>query len=256
MGSLWGEILSEYTIERVKTGIPGLDELMEGGFPKGDTILVAGKAGTGKSIMANQFLYNGVVEYNEPGVLVTLEEAPFAIRRNMLRFGMDLERQEKAGMLTIADLSPSKEIQHSKIREYPSFDLSGLEAIILNHINKVKAKRVVIDTLSIMAYKFRSRDILREEFFKLCANITKAGTTLLLTSEIPAQESGLGVFDIEAFLASGVVVLYNEKISDTSRSRSIEVLKLRGSKHSSRIHSMRITDEGIRVWPGEISTGH
>jgi KaiC/GvpD/RAD55 family RecA-like ATPase len=107
-----------------------------------------------------------------------------------------------------------------------------------------------------MAYKFRSRDILREEFFKLAANLTRDGATLLLTSEIPAQDSGLGVFDIEAFLASGVVVLYNEKISDTSRSRSVEILKLRGSKHSSRIHSMRITDEGIRVWPGEISPGH
>jgi circadian clock protein KaiC len=141
------------------------------------------------------------------------------------------------------------------IGEYPSFDLSGLEAIILNHIKKLNAKRVVLDTLSIMAYKFRSRDILREEFFKLAATITRTGCTLLLTSEIPAQDHGLGVFDIEAFLASGVIVLYNEKISDTSRSRSIEVLKLRGSRHSSRIHSMRITDEGIRVWPGEISPG-
>lgn len=142
-----------------------------------------------------------------------------------------------------------------KIGEYPSFDLSGLEAIILNHVNKLGAKRVVIDTLAILAYKFRSRDILREEFFKLAANITRAGTTLILTSEIPAHHDGLGVFDIEAFLASGVIVLYNEMISETSRSRSIEVLKLRGSKHSSRIHSMRITDEGIRVWPAEISTG-
>jgi circadian clock protein KaiC len=248
--------MSDYQIERVKTGIPGLDELIEGGFPRGDTILIAGKAGTGKTILANQFLYNGVKLYNEPGVLVTLEESPVAIKRNMLRFGMDLGALEESGMLSIADLSPSKEVARVKIGEYPSFDLSGLEAIILNHIKKVKAKRVVLDTLSIMAYKFRSRDILREEFFKLAAIITRAGTTLLLTSEIPAQDSGLGVFDIEAFLASGVVVLYNEKISDTSRSRSIEVLKLRGSKHSSRIHSMRITDEGIRVWPGEISPGH
>ena len=94
-----------------------------------------------------------------------------------------------------------------------------------------------------------------EEFFKLAANITRADTTLILTSEIQSQHDGLGVFDIEAFLASGVIVLYNEMISETSRSRSIEVLKLRGSKHSSRIHSMRITDEGIRVWPAEISTG-
>ncbi len=114
---------------------------------------------------------------------------------------------------------------------------------------------ILIDTLSIMSYKFKSRDILREEFFKLTANLTRTGCTLLLTSEIPAHHQGLGVFDIEAFLASGVIVLYNEKISDTSRSRSIEVLKLRGSKHSSRIHSMRITEEGIRVWPGEISPG-
>ncbi len=248
--------MSNFDIERVKTGIPGLDELIEGGFPKGDTILVAGKAGTGKSILANQFLYNGATEYNEPGILVTLEESPRLIRRNMLRFGMDLKKLEDAKMLTLVDLSPSKSSTPVAIGEYPSFDLSGLEAIILNYVKKIKAKRVVIDTLSILAYKFKSRDILREEFFKLTANITRAGCTLLLTSEIPAQDSGLGVFDIEAFLASGVVVLYNEKISETSRSRSIEILKLRGSKHSSRIHSMRITEEGIRVWPEEISPGH
>ena len=247
--------MSDFTIERVKTGIPGLDELIEGGFPRGDTILIAGRAGTGKSIMANQFLYNGATQYDEPGVLVTLEESPVSIKRNMMRFGMDLDELVKKKKLAIVDLSPSKEVTPMKIGEYPSFDLSGLEAIILNHVNKLGAKRVVIDTLAILAYKFRSRDILREEFFKLAANITRAGTTLILTSEIPAQHDGLGVFDIEAFLASGVIVLYNEMISETSRSRSIEILKLRGSKHSSRIHSMRITDEGIRVWPAEISTG-
>ncbi|MFX1483338.1 MAG: ATPase domain-containing protein [Promethearchaeota archaeon] len=248
--------MSDHVIDRVKTGIPGLDELTEGGFPRGDTILVAGKAGTGKSILATQFIYKGATEYNEPGVFVTLEEPPRLIKRNMLQFGMDLEKLEKEKKISIVDLSPSKEVTPVTIGEYPSFDLSGLEAIILNHVKKLKAKRVVLDTLSIMAYKFRSRDILREEFFKLTANITRTGCTLLLTSEIPEQDQGLGVFDIEAFLASGVIVLYNEKISDTSRSRSIEVLKLRGSKHSSRIHSMRITDEGIRVWPGEISPGH
>lgn len=248
--------MSDYSIERVKTGIPGLDELIEGGFPRGDTILVAGKAGTGKSILGTQFIYRGATEYGEPGVLVTLEEPPQLIKRNMLRFNMDLGALEKKGKISIVDLSPSKEVTPVTMSEYPSFDLSGLEAIIMNNIKKVKAKRVVIDTLSIMAYKFRSRDILREEFFKLTANITRTGCTLLLTSEIPAHHQGLGVFDIEAFLASGVIVLYNEKISDTSRSRSIEVLKLRGSKHSSRIHSMRITDEGIRVWPGEIGPGH
>jgi circadian clock protein KaiC len=247
--------MSEYAIDRIKTGIPGLDELIEGGFPRGDTILVAGKAGTGKSILATQFIYKGVTEYNEPGVFVTLEESPHLIKRNMLRFGMDLDKLEKEGKISIVDLSPSKEATPVTIGEYPSFDLSGLQAIIMNHIKKINARRVVLDTLSIMAYKFRSRDILREEFFKLAASITRTGCTLLITSEIPAQETGFGVFDIEAFLASGVIVLYNEKISDTSRSRSIEVLKLRGSKHSSRIHSMRITDEGIRVWPGEISPG-
>jgi len=247
--------MSDHAIERVKTGIPGLDELIEGGFPKGDTILIAGKAGTGKSILATQFIYKGATDYNEPGVLVTLEEPPHLIKRNMIRFGMDLEKLEKEKKISIVDLSPSKEVTPVTIGEYPSFDLSGLEAIILNHVKKLGAKRIVLDTLSIMAYKFKSRDILREEFFKLTANLTRTGCTLLLTSEIPEQNQGLGVFDIEAFLASGVIVLYNEKISDTSRSRSIEVLKLRGSKHSSRIHSMRITDEGIRVWPGEISPG-
>ncbi len=244
--------MSRYEIERAKTGINGLDDLIEGGFPRGDTILIAGKAGTGKSILATQFLYRGAVDYGEPGVLVTLEEPPQRIRRNMLRFGMDLEKLEREGLLIIVDLSPSKPMP-MMIGEYPSFDLSGLESIILNNVKKINARRIVIDTISIMAYKFKSRDILREEIFRLCAHLTETGATLLLTSEIPAQETGLGVFDIEAFLASGVIILYNEKISNTSRSRSIEVLKLRGSKHSSRIHSMRITEEGIRVYPAEIT---
>lgn len=248
--------MSDHVIDRVKTGIPGLDELIEGGFPRGDTILIAGKAGTGKSILATQFIYKGAIDYDEPGVFVTLEEPPHLIKRNMIQFGMDLEKLVTDKKISLVDLSPSKAVTPVTIGEYPSFDLSGLEAIILNHVKKLNAKRVVLDTLSIMAYRFKSRDILREEFFKLTANITKTGCTLLLTSEIPAHHLGLGVFDIEAFLASGVIVLYNEKISDTSRSRSIEVLKLRGSKHSSRIHSMRITDEGIRVWPGEIGSGH
>ncbi|MGQ4872254.1 MAG: ATPase domain-containing protein, partial [Candidatus Thorarchaeota archaeon] len=100
--------MTQYKIERVKTGIPGLDELIEGGFPKGDTILVAGKAGTGKSILATQFLYRGAVDYGEPGVLVTLEEPPRLIKRNMMRFGMDLEKLEREGMLAIVDLSPAK----------------------------------------------------------------------------------------------------------------------------------------------------
>ena len=247
--------MSNFTIERVNTGVPGLDELVEGGFPKGDTILIAGKAGTGKSILAIQFLYNGVMQYGETGVLVTLEEPPRLIKRNMMNFGMDLAKMEKERKLAIVDLSPSKEVTPVTMGEFPSFDLSGLEAIIMSHVKKLKATRVVIDTLSILAYKFRSRDILREEFFKLTANITKKGVTLLLTSEIPEHHLGLGVFDVEAFLASGVLVLYNEKISDTLRTRSIEVLKLRGSKHSSRIHPMRITDVGVRVFPGEISPG-
>jgi KaiC/GvpD/RAD55 family RecA-like ATPase len=248
--------MSDHVIDRVKTGIPGLDELIEGGFPRGDTILIAGKAGTGKSILATQFIYKGATDYNEPGVFVTLEEPPHLIKRNMIQFGMDLESLVKDKKIALVDLSPSKTVTPVTIGEYPSFDLSGLEAIILNHVKKLNAKRVVLDTLSIMAYRFKSRDILREEFFKLTASITRTGCTLLLTSEIQAHHQGLGVFDIEAFLASGVILLYNEKISDTSRSRSIEVLKLRGSKHSSRIHSMRITDEGIRVWPGEISPGY
>lgn len=247
--------MSDFVIERVNTGIPGLDELIEGGFPRGDTLLVAGKAGTGKSILAMQFIYRGATEYGEPGVYVTLEESPASIKRNMLRFGMDVAKLEKKNKIALIDLSPSKESAPVSVGEYPSFDLSGLEAIIKSHIKRIGAKRVVLDTLSILAYKFRSRDILREEFFKLCANLTREGVTLLITSEIPEHHQGLGVFDIEAFLASGVIVLYNEKISETSRSRSIEILKLRGSKHSSRIHSMRITDEGLRVWPGEISPG-
>ena len=126
--------MSDYDIDRVKTGIPGLDELIEGGLPRGDTILIAGKAGTGKSILATQFIYKGAIDYDEPGVFVTLEEPPHLIKRNMLRFGMDLDALINEGKMSLVDLSPSKEVTPVTIGEYPSFDLSGLQAIIMNHI--------------------------------------------------------------------------------------------------------------------------
>ncbi len=243
--------MTEYKIERVKSGIPGLDELMEGGFTKGDAILIAGKAGTGKSIFGCQFLYAGATKYNEHGVLVTLEEPPEKIKRNMMRFNMDLEKLEKEGKLVILNLSPLKSDLPIQIADYPSFDLSGLRILIANAIKKVNAKRVVIDSISLLAYRYQNKAILRAELFKLAAAITEMGCTLLLISEVPEDSSSFGVFDVERYLASGVVVLYNEKVSETNRTRLIEILKMRGSNHSLRIHSMRITNEGIHVFPAQ-----
>ncbi|MEM0372496.1 MAG: ATPase domain-containing protein, partial [archaeon] len=95
-------------IDRVKTGVYGLDELLEGGFPRGRTILVSGACGSGKTIMAMQYAYRGAAEYKEPAVFVTLDEKPVFIRQDMMRFGWDLSKLEKQGKLAIVDASSAR----------------------------------------------------------------------------------------------------------------------------------------------------
>ena len=95
---------------RVATGIPGLDALVEGGFPRARSILVSGSCGTGKSIFGMQYLYHGLVDYEEPGVFVTFDEMPSKIREDMLKFGWNLKELEKNDLLAILDATSAKAV--------------------------------------------------------------------------------------------------------------------------------------------------
>ncbi|MBS7246781.1 MAG: ATPase domain-containing protein [Candidatus Jordarchaeales archaeon] len=236
-------------IERVKTGIPGLDEITNGGFIKGTNVLVTGGTGTGKTIFCTQSLYYGAKDYDEPGVFVTLEERPDDIRREAMQFGWDLKKLEEDGKLIIIDAASSKAgIPTSEpyaLRR--GFDISTLAQEIYKATKEINAERVVIDSLSSLGIRFESLTAIRTAIFKIASLLNDLNTTSLLTSEITSKNE-LSRFGVEEFIAQGIIVLYlNEERGELKR--SLVVRKLRFTKHSLKVVPFEISDKGIIILP-------
>ncbi|MFH1326986.1 MAG: ATPase domain-containing protein [archaeon] len=236
--------------EWIKTGIGGLDELFERGIPKENSILVAGGAGSGKTILCLQLLKN-TAERREKTLYISLEESESKLKEHMRDFKWDPEKLEKKGLLMIKRVDPFKisrsvEALLAKARGELKVDIVNMGELIPK---KFKPKLVVIDSLTALSSAFKDEEVnyrvYAEQLFRY---LEKLGVTSFLISEtgqIPVKYSKTG---IEEFLADGVIVLYNIKTEDI-RENAIEVLKMRGAKHQKKIVAMQITDEGIVVYP-------
>ncbi len=242
-------------MERIKTGVPGFDDMVNGGFPKGRAILVSGACGTGKTILSMQYIYNGVMEHSEPGVFVTFDEMPEKIRQDMLEFGWDLKELENNKLMALVDATSARAGTTSDEEHALSpaqLDLDRLLMDILHIVNKMGAKRLVIDSIPAMAFQLYKQDEIRRAILKMVYVLSKKELTTIMTSEIPEQSTGLGLpqqfskFEVEEYVADGVVVMSFLGTGSTA-TRTIYVRKMRGSKHDSDIHPMDITTKGIVV---------
>lgn len=221
--------------DRCPTGINGLDELIEGGFPRGRTILVSGSCGTGKSTFGIQFLYNGIAMHNEPGILVTLEQTAKDLRKDMLKLGFDLEGEEKSGNLLIVD------------RKKAIPEIEGLSDILADSMEKMKAKRMVIDSLGAIEFLMGEGKKIRSELLTLSERIKDAGLTTVLVSERPEGEETLSAHGIESYILDGVIVMTIHPALDA---RKIEIRKMRGTKHTLRMLDFAFTENGLEVTGG------
>jgi circadian clock protein KaiC len=140
-------------VEKIPTGIRGFDEVLEGGVPKGRTLLITGSTGTGKTVFTNEFLYRGIIDHNENGVYVTFEEHPSDIIKNVRNFGWDFDILIREKKFVFVDVSPD----NIPTKETGDYDLSVLIERIKHAIKKVNAKRVAIDALSMLFSKFSIR---------------------------------------------------------------------------------------------------
>lgn len=242
---------------RVPTGIPGFDELIEGGFIEDDVILLTGGPGAGKSTFGIQYLYEGVTRYNEPGVYVTFDESPARIMRNMWRHNWDLERLIKENKLRIIRTDPlkySRYIKRLSTDEKVDAEEKTLESVltqIYQNVQQIGAKRLFIDSITTLKL---SRDPVSVRFILLefIKNIEGLYCTTLISSE---SKYGPDTFNVEEYLAEGVISLNVSRIG-SERVRSIEILKMRGVKHDESIHPYRITDAGIVIDSHESLLGH
>ena len=221
---------------RAATGAAGLDELVGGGIPTGDAVLVSGSSGTGKSVVAAQFIAAGV-RAEEPGVIAVFEEHPKEFLRRATGLGIDLEALERQGTLKIIYIRP--------------LDLSPDETLyeIRQAVQQIGAKRVVIDSVSgfELALAPSFREDFRESLYRLGGALTGTGITVLMTMEIVQSATDLRFSPYAvSFLADDIILLRYVEIAGQLR-KSIVVVKMRNSAHSTALRLYEITGHGLVV---------
>ena len=220
-------------MNRIKTGIPGMDDLIEGGFPESSSILLSGGPGCGKSIFCLQYLYNGAKEYGERGMYITLEEGPHNLWWNMQRFKWDLLPLEKQGLLKIYKFEPNLDMKD---------DVEGQTKRILEKAKELNAKRLVIDSITAFSFWIEDPAKLRYMIYVLIEELRKLDVTTILTTETSGGKDEISRFGVEEFLADGVVQMYFNPPH-----RSMFVRKMRGTNNDKSIHPFEINDNGIQV---------
>ena len=234
------------TVPKHRTGIPGFDLISEGGLPRARATLVAGTAGSAKTVFATHFLAAGILQDGEAGVFVTFEDRVEDIRANMLGFGWDIARWEKEGNWIFVDAAPDAEEPTSVVGP---FDLSALLSRIERAIRKVDAKRISLDSLNALFVQFPDQPILRAELFRITTKLKQLGVTVLFTGERIEEYGEVTRHGIEEFVADNVIILRN-LLDNERRRRTIEILKLRGAPHQRGEFPFTITSrDGIIVIP-------
>ncbi|MGK6314297.1 circadian clock protein KaiC [Neorhizobium sp. DT-125] len=233
-------------LERVKTGIEAFDDLVMGGLPRGRTTVVGGTPGSGKTVFATQFLAHGITDRDEPGVFVTFEEPPSDIEVNMASFGWDIAGWRKDNKLAFVDASP-RERDEVVIG---NFDLSGLLARVLHAAQTAKAKRIVLDSITQLFDHFvADPTAVRRELLRIASTLKREGLTILMTAERNSEYGEISRHRIEEFVADNVVILRNA-LDRERRRRTIEVLKMRGSRHvEGEVPITLVEEKGIVAVP-------
>lgn len=239
-----------YIVEKVKSGIPGLDELLFGGVPKRNIVLVSGGPGTGKTILSQQFLYSGLT-YGEPGVLVTLEEHPVQIRREMSEFGWDVRKYEDEGLFAVVDAFTGGIGEAAKREKYvvkSVDDIGDFLDVVRQALKDTKAQRTVVDSVSTLYLTKPS--IARSVLMQLKRVLSGLGVTAFLVSQVSVTDKGFGGPGVE-HVVDGIIRLDLDEL-DGVLTRSILIWKMRGTKHDMRRHPFEITDRGVVIHPDKI----
>lgn len=236
---------------RLQTGVPGFDKLVDGGYVRGRIVLVLGEPGTGKTILCSQFLHWGATQRGEKGVFIGMNEPKQRFMEEMNSLGMDFVQLEKEGTFNYVDASDVKHIpEQAKVGRIPvggrELGLVNLIETIQETVEKVKPNRVVVDSISDLVFRYPRLEERRPVILDIVETLTSTGATCLVTSELlsTGQDRTL---QPEEYLAEGVVLL---KMLQKGV-RTVQVLKMRGSRMDTKPRPYVIRDNGVEVMSTE-----
>ena len=229
-------------LRKCLTGVAGLDEITGGGLPAGRPTLICGSAGSGKTMLAMEFLVRGATQYGEPGVFMMFEENATELAANVRSLGFDLEKLAAKKQLVLDHVH----IERSEIEETGEYDLEGLFIRLGHAVKSIGAKRVVLDTVEALFAGLPNHAILRAELRRLFRWLKDQGLTAVITGE--RGEQSLTRYGLEEYVADCVIIL-DQRIQEQISTRRLRVLKYRGSAHGTNEYPFLIGERGISVLP-------
>ena len=229
-------------MEKVPSGIKGLDVITGGGLPKGRPALISGGPGCGKTLFAMEFVIRGVTDYNEPGVFIAFEEKIEDLKKNFKSIGFDLEDLIKKKKLVLDHIF----IDRSEIEETGEYNLEGLFIRLGALIDEVGAKRIAIDTLEAIFSGFSNEAILRSELRRLFLWLKDKGITAVVTGE--RGDRTITKYGLEEYVADCVITL-DHRVVNQIATRRLRIIKYRGSLHGTDEYPFLISSDGISVLP-------
>ena len=229
-------------LQKERTGIPGFDEITNGGLPAGRPTLICGSAGAGKTLFAMEFLVRGAMLYDEPGVFISFEETDEELATNVSSLGFDLKQLVADKKLFLDYVF----IERSEIEETGEYDLEGLFLRLGNAIDQIGAKRIVLDTLEALFSALPNEAIIRAELRRLFRWLKEKGVTAVITCE--RGDGTLTRYGLEEYVADCVILL-DHRVRNQISTRRMRIVKYRGTSHGTNEYPFVIDEKGFSVLP-------
>jgi circadian clock protein KaiC len=234
--------VAQSPLEKCATGIEGFDQITEGGLPRNRITLVCGSAGSGKTLLAIDFMINGAIKYDEPGVFMSFEETEEELYRDVASLNMDLQRLVLQKKIILEHVI----LEHRDIQE-SDFNLEGLLIRLEDAIASIGAKRVVLDSIESVFAGLTDPSVLRLEIKRLFRWLKEKKVTTFITSE-PGQGGFYSRHGLEEYISDCIVFLDN-RVREQTSIRRIRIIKYRGSSHGTNEYPFVIDSDGLSVIP-------
>lgn len=233
--------------ERCATGIEGIDHILNGGVPRGNTVLIAGSVGTGKTSICIEFLIHGAVN-GENSLYLSVTEPVSKLLKNVIPFDFFEERLTKQTRLQFLDLPNLYEKLGIDKSEFDFDEVKMIVDAIVDLVDQNGVKRFVLDSVTSVSYRLKDPELIRDFLLRLGTLLSAKGCTSLLVSETSPSEDGYSRLGVEEAIADGVIVTGNlERRGDLLR--TLQVVKMRGTSHSRAKYVLDLTTSGVLLVP-------